>query len=366
VSVGELASLISGLLLVLWTASSVVRTLVVPRSTRSRLWQWAGAVTRVPARWVAARFARVESRDDVLAVAAPLSILVLLCGWLVSFMIGYGLLLYGRGGLSFPNALREAGSSLFTLGFATSNRAELTGLDFVAAATGPGTIGLLVGYLPTLYAAYNRRELEVTLLQARAGLPAWGPEILARHSQVDVVDQLVDLYLGWERWAADISESHTNYPVLIQFRSPQPYRNWLIGLLAVLDAAALQLAFNPSMDSSRSIRIALRAGFICLREIAHVEHIPFDEDPSPDDDIQLTYPEYLEGVARMREQEFPMERSPAEAWPHFRGWRVNYESIAYHLADRIDAVPARWSGPRRGLHGHVDVITPVNRTPTRP
>jgi hypothetical protein len=343
---------------------SVVVSLVVPRGLRSTYTRAVHAAVRWPFQYLADRSRTYDTKDRVLAWAAPLAILVTLISWLVLFLIGYGLLLAGSSGLGFGAALREAGSSLFTLGFASSNRNRLTVLDFAAAATGPVTIGLQVGYLPALYSAYSRRETEVTLLQARAGVPAWGPEILMRHVQVTgLLDNLPELYRGWERWAAEISESHTSYPVLIHFRSPRPDRNWLVGLLAVMDAAALELALNPSKPQG-SMRIGLRGGFTCLREIARLEGIPFDPDPDPDGDISLTYKEFTQSIDILRYAGYPIERKPEEAWPHFRGWRVNYESTAYALAYKIDAVPAPWSGPRRTPGQILNVRTPRDRRPT--
>jgi hypothetical protein len=95
---------------------------------------------------------RYEQRDALLAWSGPVTILVTLVVWLLMFLLGYALLLVGFSDVDLPTALREAGSSLFTLGFASSDRAQLTAVDFVAAATGPIVIGLLIGYLPSLYA----------------------------------------------------------------------------------------------------------------------------------------------------------------------------------------------------------------------
>lgn len=345
---------------------SVVASLVMPRGLRSSYTRLVHGVVRWPFQFLADRCSTYDAKDRVLAWAAPMAILVTLISWLGLFLVGFGLLLAGASGLGFNAAFREAGSSLFTLGFASSDRDRLTFLDFCAAASGPVAIGLQIGYLPALYTAYSRREAEVTLLQARAGVPAWGPEILYRHVQVTgLLENLPDLYRGWERWAAEISESHTNYPVLIHFRSPQPNRNWLIALLAVMDAAALELAINPNNPNSGAMRIGLRGGFNCLRDIAHMERIPYDPDPDPDSDIQLTYADFCQGIDILRYGNYPMERGPEEAWPHFRGWRVNYEATAYALAYRIDAVPAPWSGPRRTPGQIVRVSTPRDRQPTK-
>jgi hypothetical protein len=108
----------------------------------------------------------------------------------------------------------------------------------------------------------------------------------------------------------------------------------------VLDAAALMLSLAPEEAPSVSARLCLRSGFGCLRRIARAMGIPVPEEANPDDGITLTYEEFLAAVARMREVGFPITREPAEAWPDFVGWRVNYENPAYQIAAAIDAVPA--------------------------
>lgn len=204
----------------------------------------------------------------------------------------------------------------------------------------------------------------MTLLQSRAGVPAWGPEILARHQLVNLLGNLRPLYLEWEHWSADVAESHTNYPVLVFFRSPHPLRSWVLALLAVLDAAALHLAFCPTTAPTEA-RLCLRMGFTCLRDIAVALRLPFDPDPMPTDPIALTPEEFQAGVDRLVQMGFPLERTPEEAWPHFRAWRVNYESIAYTLAEMTTSAAGPWSGQRR-RDGTITPAPPVNRTPEDP
>src|SRR6202012_4284694 len=144
------------------------------------------------------------------------------------------------------DALTHAGSSLFTLGYAAPTGTGSTTLEYLAAFVGLVVIGLQVGSLPTLYSAFNRRETEVSLLTSRAGVPAWGPEILARTrwgiDDSDISTLLEELFVAWERWAAEVAESHTTYLTLARLRSPRPLSHWLIALSAVMDAAALRLA----------------------------------------------------------------------------------------------------------------------------
>jgi hypothetical protein len=278
-------------------------------------------------------------------------------------LLGYALILWAVLDRTFGQSVRESGSSLFTLGFAGQEHLIGTAVDFMAAFTGLIVITLQIAYLPVLYQAFNKRETLVTMLQSRAGAPAWGAEILARAQLVDLVDELKTLYADWERWTAEVMESHTTYTVLIWFRSPHPLRSWVLALLAVLDAAALHAALAPSTVPSEA-RLALRMGFTCLRNIADTLGIAYDPDPYPDDPLDLTFDQFAGGVRRLEEAGFPMERTAEEAWPHFSGWRINYESIAYTLADSTVAPPGPWSGPRNHLPGMTIVPQrPPNRSP---
>lgn len=352
---------ILGVALIVVTSWSLLRTLVVPRG-HSRLNWGKNRVLFGTFRWVARATGTYAGRDRVLTWASPLAIFTSLLMWLLLFFIAYTLVMFSSSDLTLAVAAREAGSSLFTLGYATNDRANLTALDFLAASTGPITIGLLIGYLPTFYAAYQQREAEVTLMLARAGEPNWGPELLARHAQVGTLTRLDDMWPVWERWAAEVSETHTNFPVLIQMRSARPYRNWLVSLLCVMDAAAMQISMNPGMAQDRA-RLMIRQGVLCLRELAIVEGIAFDSDPDPDTPSAVTVEQFAEACAMLDEFGYPRERSVGEAYLHWRGWRANYESVAYELAARIDAVPAPWTGARRPALDVIVPTMPVNRKP---
>ncbi|MEU5723617.1 hypothetical protein [Micromonospora sp. NPDC047738] len=354
---------VAGLAVLVLVASSILGSLVVPRGLGSALVRVLWRSMRWVLRRASAPFHSYEVRDRFLAWLAPAVLIAMLWSWLAGLLVAYGLLMHAVSGISWPDSFREAGSSLFTLGFASGKRSTLNPLDFIAAASGPVVIALQIAYLPTLYGAFNRREQEVTLLQARASQPAWGPELLARQALVGTVDELRGLYEDWERLAADIGETHSNYPVLLSFRSPRPYRGWVVALIAVMDAAAMHISLAPSAAVVPSARLMLRSGFTALREIARVVRIPFDSDPDPDGPLQLTFEEYAEAVAHIQKAGFVTERSAEESWPHFRGWRVNYESIGYALARNLDAVPALWSGGRDFPHEPVAPQRPLDRRP---
>ncbi len=252
---------------------------------------------------------------------------------------------------------------MFTVGTIDLSGPANSAVDIAAGATWVVIVALQIAYLPALYQAFNRRESLVAMLESRAGIPAWGPEVLARHQLVGIIDTLPDFYSSWEEWSADLAESHTTYPVMMLFRSPQPWFSWLVGLLAVLDGAAMHLALAPSTASSQS-RLCLRMGFTALNRIANVLGWEVDPDPDPDGEISLTFKEFEEAVTMLTQVGFPIERSAAEAWRDFRGWRINYESTAYRLCDHLTAPPAPWSGTRRHLRsGPVAPRRPPQRAP---
>ena len=341
-----------GLLLVLASWQSVIGTLIVPRAVPSRLALWASHAVVAVYRLITRPVDDYRRRDRILATQAPAILVTQLATWLTIFLVGFTLLLWPAHGRSITRALADAGSSLFTLGFAEPPGTVPDIVVFTAAATGMIVVALQIGYLPTLYGAFNRRETDVALLVSRAGVPSWGPELLARThyalgSGVSTIDTLPDLYLQWERWAADVGESHSTYVPLVRFRSPQPFSSWVISLLAVLDSAALILSLAPNQVPVVPARLCLRSGFNCLTKVARAMGMDVPDEANPDASITLTYEEFLAAVGRMAEVQFPMSRTPADAWPDFVGWRVNYERAAYQIAEAIDAAPALWSGPRR-------------------
>lgn len=341
-----------GVLLVLAGWNSVIGTLIVPRQVRSWLTRWVDRIVIAAYRVVTKRASEYRRRDRILATQAAAILLTQLAAWLGIAFIGFTLLLWPFAKAGLATAFTDAGSSVFTLGFAEPAGAAPAALVFCAAATGLVAVALQIGYLPTLYAAFNRRETEVALLNARAGVPSWGPELLARTyyalgTGVSSVDTLPELYSRWERWSADVAESHTTYLPLVRFRSPTGLSSWVTSLIAVLDSAALILTLAPEEAPTVPARLCLRGGFQCFGRIARAMGLIVPEEADPEAGISLTYDEFLEAVARMQKVGFPITREPAEAWPQFVGWRVNYERAAYAIAEAVEAVPALWSGPRR-------------------
>lgn len=343
--------LVVGLAVVVVTSSNVLFTMVMPRRAVgvNRITHWLNRGVLYALRGLARAVRSYEAKDALLAPAGPVALVLQLLMWAGGLTLGFGIMLTATGH-AFADGLLQAITALFTVGTAHAGGRPIPSMDIAAGAMWVVIVALQIAYLPTLYGAFSRREALVTLLESRSGLPAWGPELLIRHQLVGITDTLPDLYEAWEEWAADVAESHTTYPVLLLFRSPEAWYSWVVGLLAVLDAAAIHLAVAPSSASSRA-RLCLRMGFTLFDRIAASLGWTVDADPDPDGDICLTFEEYSEAIDKLAAVGFPIERNAEESWPDFRGWRVNYESAAYRLADHLTAPPAPWSGPRQDMRG---------------
>jgi hypothetical protein len=357
----RVAAGVIGALVVLITAWSVLGTLVVPRRIRSRVPRAVFLVLRSVFRFLADRSSSYEGQDRILALQAPVQLIAQVVAWLALYELGFGLLMWSVNGDGLGYAMEQAGSALCTLGYLVPRTSGAQALSPLAALAGLGTVALQIGYLPTLYAAFNRREGLITMLDSRAGVPSWGPELLARThyglgSGVSAVGELPGLFEAWEQWSADVSESHTTYVTLIWFRSPRPLSSWVTAQLAILDAAALYLALLPEGSDLIQARLCLRGGFTCLGNVARAIGTPIPIDADPSDGISLSYDDFVEAIERLRRVDYPIERPIAEAWTDFLGWRVNYEAAAYALALATEAPPALWSGPRRR---QVEQIAPL-------
>src|ERR1700722_19411356 len=350
-----------GALLVLTAWGSVIGTLIVPRPAGGWLTRWVDRISNAAFRMATSGIADHHRRDRVLATQAAAILLAQLVAWLGIFYVGYSLLLWPFIDSGLGSAFSMASPGVFGPNAAVGNAEKV--LADLAAFTALVAVTLQIAYLPTLYSEFTRRENEVALLNARAGVPSWGPELLARThyalgSGSSTIDTLPDLYEHWESWASDLAESHTTYLPLVRFRSPRPLSSWVTALLAVLDSAAMYLALSPESAPTVAARLCLRGGFQCFTEVARAMGLPAPEMADPAQGISLTYQDFLEGIATLEKVNFPIERKPADAWPDYLGWRGNYEQAAYAIAKAGDAAPALWSGPRRHSQKPIPPIRP--------
>ena len=338
-----------GLVLMVW--ASVIGALIVSRAVGSRLTRLADRCVNGIFQMAVRRVDDFRRRDRLLSVQGAAILLGQLVAWLSAVYLGFALLLWPfeahgaalglhRGRLLAVHAWFRRAAGHSSVGGGVPGRRDRAGRSHPADRLPAHSVR---GVQPP---GDRRGAAE------RPGRGAsWGPELLARThyalgSGVSTIDTLPDLYAQWERWAADVAESHTTYLPLVRFRSPRPLSSWVTALLAVMDSAALFLALSPKAAPVVPARLCLRSGLECFGRIARAMGFDIPEEPDPDGEITLTYEEFLDAVERLKEVNFPLERDPADAWPDFVGWRLNYEEAAYAVAYAVDAVHGLWSGPR--------------------
>jgi hypothetical protein len=240
--------------LVLWVLWEGFETIVLPRrvTRRFRLTRLFYRRTWIPwANMVGAIVPR-RQQETWLSVFGPLSLLLLMIIWVVGLILGFALLhwalgpaLLTREGIaSFFNDFYLSGTTFFTLGLGdvVPRGAVARLLVVIESGMGFGFLALVIGYLPVLNQSFARREMTISLLDARAGSPPTASEMLRRHDHEGGMEALRELLHEWERWSSELLEGHLSYPVLAYFRSQHDDQSWLAALTAVLDTCALVMA----------------------------------------------------------------------------------------------------------------------------
>jgi hypothetical protein len=348
--IGMCISLLGLILLfvVLWDA---FETIVLPRRVQRRVrltrifysvtWQFWTAIAR--------RMRSSPRRDAFLSYYGPLSLPMLLSIWALSLMISFTLLYWGlatvlvgpEGPVGFGGALYMSGSTLFTLGMGDITPSTTLGrlVTVTEAGTGIAFLALVIGYLPVIYQAFSRREASISLLDARAGSPPSAAELLRRQVEDENAEGLAQFLRDWERWAAELLESHLSYPVLAYYRSQHDRESWLAALTMVLDVCTLILVGidgAPTRAAHLTFAMARHAAVDLSQIFGTPPHMPaIDRLPSSD----LARRRAVLAAAGMQLQEGP------EADQHLAAIRAKYEPYVHALADYLFVALPPWMGP---------------------
>jgi Ion channel len=267
VGVVEGLAAVAGLVVVLATAGDAVSTLVTTRRRRGRHWPTQVFYRRTWGAWKAiAQRTSAERREGFLGVYGPLSLLGLLVTWVVLLVAGWGAVWWGlrsavTGVDGYLDAVYFAGVGFFTVGFGdlvpTGGLARL--LLLVEAFMGLVTMALVIGYLPTLYGAYSRREVQLLSLDDMSDEATTPIGFLEACYDTGGAQAVTAAFTDWERWCDEVFDSHTAYPMLAMFRSRQPGQHWLTALGVVLDAATICLAAVDGPRAGPAARLWRRA-----------------------------------------------------------------------------------------------------------
>jgi hypothetical protein len=298
-------SLIAGILLLLYALLDAFQTVILPRRAtgRFRLTRIFYIVTWLPWSWLVSRVSDTRKRETLLSVYGPISLVALIVIWAAALVFGFGLIFHSLGSPfvdplgqdANPNSAWHtdfyvSGTTIFTLGMGdvVPHNIIVRGLIVLEAGMGLGFVALVIGYFPVLYGAFSRREVAISLLDARAGSPPTAAELLKRHTFEGGSDALALLLEEWERWSAELMESHISYPLLCYFRSQHSNQSWLGGLTAVLDACALLIASvqeHPARQAQLTFAMA-RHALVDLSQIFSLVPVKEMEDRMPAAEFQ--------------------------------------------------------------------------------
>ncbi len=345
--------------LVLW---DVFQTIVVPRPTPGRF-----RITRylIAPTWSAWRALGVRSRSDLArdqfyGLYAPAAVIMLLGAWLLLLTVGYGLVLFAvRADLEpapadLLSAIYLGGNSILTLGSAGAVAVGPLGRLFtlLAAATGLGVVALAVTFLFSLYGSFQRREALVVMLLARATAPPSAVTLLETYGRLGMAGELPTLFSEWERWSAEVLDSHVAYPILCYFRSSHDNASWISALGAVLDAAALVLTTIRGVPHG-SAKLMTRVGSHLVEDVSNYFRLPGDG-------ATVDRMAFDHAHGRLAAAGYDVEDAE-RAWHAFVRVRGTYAGRLEALA-RFWATPAPiWLGERTTF---VSFLSPVHRVPS--
>ncbi len=296
-------SLVIGILCVAGVLLDAFQTIILPRRAagRFRITRIFYLFTWAPWVFVAGRLHHPRKRETAFSYYGPLSLILLLVVWAGVMVLGFALVFYGIGTpfhdtlrhFEFSSALYVSGTTLFTLGLGdvTPQSALARGLVILESGTGLGFLAVVMGYFPVLYSAFSRREVSIALLDARAGSPPTAAELLRRHADSGAENALSVLLVEWERWSAELLESHISYPLLCYFRSQHSNQSWISALTSILDTSALLIAGvrgHEARQAQLTFAIA-RHAMVDLSQTLSLEPVRNGPDRLPPESYQKLY-----------------------------------------------------------------------------
>ena len=354
----RVAALIAGLLFCLSAVLDAFQTIILPRRPvgRLRITKLFYVLTWTPWSWIARHIRNPKVREQFYSMFGPGSLLLLLIVWALLLVTGFGLVFFGLR-TPFADTLADAstlarlrtdlyvsGTTLFTLGLGDVLPRSLVAraLIIIESGTGLGFVALVIGYVPVLYNSFSRREVSVALLDARAGSPPTSAELLRRHSFPGGQEALVVLLIEWERWSAELLESHISYPILCYYRSQHDNQSWISALTAVLDTCALLISVVPGV-ASRQAQLTFAMARHSLVDLGHVFHlekceVQWRERGGPN----RLPPEHFDRVCDSMQQAGLRLCGDPDAPARLHALRALYESHAQALADYLAMPLAGW------------------------
>jgi hypothetical protein len=353
-----MVGVVAGIAVILVVLLDAFETVVLPRRVlrNFRLTAYFYRRTWIPWRGIARRIKKTSRQQNFLGYFGPLSLILLLGFWASGLILGFGLIQYGIGGheqlsgekLTFGKIIYHSGETFFTLGYGdivpTSGPARA--LSVFEAGMGFAFLGVVIGYIPVVYASFSRREIQISMLDARAGSPPTAEELLVRlagRSEDPGMDQSVldDVLREWERWAAELLESQISYPVLTFFRSQHSNQSWLAALTTMLDVSSLVLTGIEGVHPGQAkLTFAMaRHAAVDLAQVVNARYDAAYPDRLPDADFEDLRNSLAAAGLKLRSDEYGRAR--------LAKLRSMYEPYVHSTGRNLMLTPPLWRHPEK-------------------
>jgi hypothetical protein len=354
----SIPAIVFGLVIIAVVLLDAFETVVLPRrvTRQFKLTAWFYRRTWIPWRKIAGHIKTASRQQSFLGYYGPLSLIMLMAFWAVGLIFGFALLQYGIGGheqlgsepITFPRILYHSGETFFTLGYGDIVPVSpgARALSVFEAGMGFAFLGVVIGYLPVVYGAFSRREIQISMLDARAGSPPTASELLVRlagRSEETAIDQLVldEVLRDWERWAGELLESGLSYPVLSFFRSQHSNQSWLGALMIMLDVTSLVITGIEEIHPGQArLTFAMaRHAAVDLAQVVNARYDPNAADRMTEENFQ-SLRETLAGVGLKL-------RSTDEARVKLARLRSMYEPYIHSTAVNLMVSLPPWQHPSK-------------------
>ncbi len=332
---------ICGIVLIFIILMDAFETVVLPRRVK-RTFRITGWFYRNSWRlWtkVGRHIKSTNRREGFLAYFGPLSLIPLLGFWALGLIFGFACVQYGLGEhltlanerITFSKVLYLSGETFFTLGYGdiTPNNAAARALAVMEAGMGFAFLGMVIGYLPVIYNSFAAREIEISLLDARAGSPPSAAEFLGRLGCCPDQRVLDQIFRDWERWCADLLSSHISYPVLVYFRSQHSNQSWLSVLTVMLDVTSLvKTGVDGIHPEQAKLTFAMaRHAAVDLAQVVNAQYSPHEAGRLAENDLTRLRADLAgHGVTLCAD---------ADALERLTGLRILYEPYLQSLSRRL-------------------------------
>jgi Ion channel len=354
----NIVAAVAGFIIIALVLLDAFETIVLPRrvSRHFRLTAWFYRRTWIPWRAVARRIRTFSRQQNFLGYFGPLSLLMLLGFWASGLILGFALLQYGIGAheqlgnerLTFGKILYQSGETFFTLGYGdiVPTNAAARALSVLEAGMGFGFLGTVIGYLPVVYSSFSRREIQISMLDARAGSPPSASELLIRlagQTEGPSIDQSVlDRVLrDWESWSAELLESHISYPGLSFFRSQHSNQSWLATLTTILDVTTIIMVGVDGIHPAQAkLTFAMaRHAAVDLAQVVNAKYIPNVPDRLPEQELSKLRETLASAGIQMRSDEYARQKTAK--------LRRMYEAYVYSTAKNLMLTLPSWRHDER-------------------